>query len=92
VTTEEFLATKLGEVDDELRGAILNRGKWSALCDDRKLLVFLEQRHQSPDFFGVQGELERIAAGDARIPGIEGPRKKAADFLRNWAGHFQTIE
>jgi hypothetical protein len=92
VKTAEFLATKLGDIDEELRGAILNRGRWSALCDDRKLLVFLEERHRAPDFFGIQGELERIAAGHARIPGIEGPRKKATEFLRDWASYLKTLD
>ena len=85
MTTTEFLATKLGEVDAQLRGAILNRRRWTALCEDRQVLRFLDGRQQAPDFSSISQELARIAEGQLRVPGLSGPRRKAADCLHNWA-------
>jgi hypothetical protein len=92
MTTLEFLAAKLDEVERELSGAILNRSRWTALCEDRKLLVFLEARSHAPDFSGMAWELERIAAGQATVPGIDGPRRKASNFLRVWAAQIHALD
>jgi len=92
MTTQEFLTAHLNQVEQELSGAILNRTRWLGLCDDRKLLVFLEARYRAPDFFGMEQELGRIAAGHATVPGIEGPRRKATDFLKAWAAQIQALD
>jgi hypothetical protein len=87
----EFLATRLKDVDDALSGAILNRNRWNGLCEERRLLQFLEARRGAPDFSSVEAELHRIADGRANIPGISGPRRKATDCLRDWADSLKQL-
>jgi hypothetical protein len=92
MSTPEFLAAKAGEVEQKLQGAVLNRSRWSALYEDRKLLVFLDERSRAPDFSGLELELQRIATGHVRVPGIDGPRRKAADYLRVWAAQIHALD
>jgi hypothetical protein len=50
MTTDEFLSAELAQTQDELNGAILNRSRWDALCEDRRMLLFLQRRTAAPDF------------------------------------------
>jgi hypothetical protein len=91
MNAEEFLAAKLQEVNKQLSGAILNRGVWSALCDDRRMLQFLELRSRAPDFSNLERELRCIADGQETVPGISGPRRKATGCLHDWADSIKVL-
>jgi len=91
MTTDEFLSAELAQTQDELNGAILNRSRWDALCEDRRMLLFLQRRTAAPDFEGVEAELRLIAEGRIRVPEIEGPRRKAENCLRDWMKKLGTI-
>ena len=84
MTTDEFLSTEIARTQLELNSPILNRSRWDALCEDRRMLVFLQGRAGAPDFQGVEAELHLIAEGRIRVPEIGGPRRKAEDCLRVW--------
>jgi len=84
MTTEEFLSAEMARTQAELNVAILNRSRWDALCEDRRMLLFLQLRAGAPDFQGVEAELRLIAEGRMRVPEIGGPRRKAQDCLRDW--------
>ena len=88
MTPIEFLAAQQEMVEQELRGVILNQSRWRARCEDRSLLIYLAERAHAPDFSSMQWELERVATGQARVPGVSAPREKAAAFLRDWAGQI----
>src|SRR6266571_3558528 len=92
MTPEEFLSTEIAKTQAELSTAILNRSRWDALCEDRRMLLFLQRRAGAPDFQGVQTELELIAQGRTRVPEISGPRRKAEDCLRDWTGALHDLE
>jgi hypothetical protein len=72
--------------------AILNRQRWDALCEDRRMLTFLLRRAGADDFEGVRVELERIAQGQVWVPDIRSPRKKAETCLRSWAQDLDGLE
>ena len=91
MTTQEFLSTEIARTQAELGTAILNRGRWNALCDDRRMLLFLQRRAGSADFEGVAAELRLIAEGRTRVPEIDGPRRKAEDCLRDWTKQLAVI-
>lgn len=91
MTTEEFLSAEIFKTQAELDRAILNRSRWDALQDDRRMLLFLQQRAGAADFRGVREELTLIAEGQTRIPEISGPRRKAQDCLRNWTSALGHI-
>ena len=84
MTTEEFLSTEIARTQAALDVAILNRSRWDALCEDRRMLLFLQRRLAAPDFQGVEAELRLIAEGRTKVPDVGGPRRKAADCLRDW--------
>jgi hypothetical protein len=91
MTAEEFLSAEMARTQVELDGAILNRSRWDALCEDRRMLLFLQRRAAAPDFQGVEAELHLIAEGRTRVPEIGGPRRKAEDCLRTWTKKLGTI-
>jgi hypothetical protein len=91
MTTEEFLTTEMARTQLELNSPILNRGRWDALCEDRRMLKFLQGRAGAPDFQGVEAELRLIAEGRIRVPEIGGPRRKAEDCLRVWNERLGAI-
>jgi len=91
MTTNDFLAAELAKTQTQLKSPILDRTRWAALCDDRRLLQFLQQRATAADFNGVQDELQGIAEGRTRVPDIGGPRRKAEEWLRDWAGKLGAI-
>lgn len=91
MTTEEFLSAELARTQIELDSAILNRGRWNALCEDRRMLLFLQRRAAAPDFQGVGAELQLIAEGRTRVPEIDGPRRKAEECLRDWTKKLSAI-
>ena len=91
MTTEEFLSTELTKTQAELGAVILNRSRWDALCEDRRMLLFLQRRAGSADFAGLAAELQLIADGRTRVPDIDGPRRKAEDCLRDWTQQLDAI-
>jgi hypothetical protein len=91
MTTEEFLSAELARTQVQLDTAILNRSRWDALCEDRRMLLFLQRRAVAPDFQGVAAELRLIAEGRIRVPEIGGPRRKAEDCLRDWTNKLSAI-
>ena len=91
MTTEEFLSSEIAKTQAELGVAILNRGRWDALCEDRRMLLFLQRRAGAADFEGVAAELRLIADGRTKVPDIDGPRRKAEDCLRGWTKKLDTI-
>jgi hypothetical protein len=92
MTTEEFLSTEMAKTQAELDTAILNRSRWDALCEDRRMLLFLQRRAGAADFRSVRDELTLIAEGQTRVPEISGPRRKAQDCLRGWTSALGEIE
>lgn len=92
MTTEEFLSGAIARTQGELDQAILNRSRWDALCEDRRMLLFLQRRAGAADFNSVREELTLIAEGQTRVPEISGPRQKAQDCLRGWASTLGQIE
>src|SRR5439155_27267781 len=84
MTTEEFLSSEIAKTQAELGVAILNRGRWDALREDRRMLLFLQRRAGSADIESVAAELRLIADGPTRGPDIDGPRRKAAACLSDW--------
>jgi hypothetical protein len=90
--TEEFLSAQMARTQAELSGAILNRSRWDALCEDRRMLTFLQRRAGAADFQGVQAELQSIAEGRTRVPDVSGPRRKAEDCLRAWTTALEHLE
>jgi hypothetical protein len=92
MTTEEFLSAEIVKTQAELDRAILNRSRWDALCDDRRMLLFLQRRAGTGDFRGVREELTLIAEGRTRILEIRGPRRKALDCLRDWTSALGQIQ
>jgi hypothetical protein len=92
MTTDEFLAEKLGATRAELDTAILNRGRWEKLREDCRMLVFLQARSAAVDFQGVRQELQRVAEGQRKVPDVSGPRRKAEDCLRLWATDLETLD
>ena len=92
MTTEEFLSAEMAQTQEQLHGAILNRGRWDALCEDRRMLSFLQQRADAPDFQGIEAELHRIVEGRIRPPEIGQPRRKAEECLRDWTKKLTAIE
>jgi hypothetical protein len=92
MTTDEFLAEKLGTTRAELNRAILNRGRWDQLREDCRMLTFLQERSAAADFQGVRHELQRIAQGQFTVPDVGGPRRKAADCLRLWEHDLDTVD
>ena len=91
MTTEEFLSDELARTQAELSIAILNRSRWDALCEDRRMLQFLQRRASAADFEGVEAELRLIADGRIKVPEIGGPRRKAEDCLRDWTKRLGAI-
>jgi hypothetical protein len=91
MTTEEFLSTEMASTQAELGTAILNRTRWEALCEDRRMLLFLQGRAGAADFEGVAAELQLIADGRTRVPDIGGPRRKAEGYLRDWTKKLAAI-
>ncbi len=91
MTTEEFLSSEIAKTQAELGVAILNRGRWDALCEDRRMLLFLQRRAGSADFESVAAELRLLADGQTRVPDIDGPRRKAEDCLRDWTKKLDAI-
>ncbi len=91
MTTNDFLAGELATTQTELKSPILDRKRWAALCDDRRMLRFLQQRAATADFNGIESELQGIAEGRTRVPDIGGPRRKAEDCLRDWATKLGAI-
>lgn len=91
MTTEEFLSAELARTEVELNGAILNRGRWDVLREDRRMLLFLQHRAAGPDFQGIEAELHLIAEGRIKVPEIGGPRRKAEDCLRDWTTKLGAI-
>jgi hypothetical protein len=89
---EEFLAAKLRATEAEMATAILNRGRWDRLRDDRRLLMFLQWRTQAADFEGVRAELDRISDGRLRVPELNSPRRKAMDCLALWAPDLAVLD
>lgn len=92
MTTEEFLSAEITKTQAELDKAILNRGRWDALCEDRRMLLFLQRRAGAADFKGVREELTLVAEGQTRVPEISGPRRKAQDCLRGWTSALGQIQ
>jgi hypothetical protein len=92
LTTEEFLSAEITKTQAALDRAILNRTRWDALCEDRRLLLFLQRRAGAADFHGVREELTLIAEGQTRVPEISGPRRKAQDCLQGWTSALGQIE
>jgi hypothetical protein len=92
MTTEEFLSTEITKTQAELDRAILNRGRWEALCEDRRMLLFLQRRAGEADFRSVREELTLIAEGRTKVPEISGPRRKAQDCLRGWTSSLGQIQ
>ena len=92
MTTEEFLSAEITRTQAELDRVILNRTRWDALCEDRRLLLFLQRRAAAADFRGVREELTLIAEGQTRVPEISGPRRKAQDCLRDWTSALGQVE
>ena len=91
MTTDDFLAAELARTQTQLKSPILDRKRWDALCDDRRMLRFLQQRASAVDFDGVETELRLIAAGQTRVPEVGGPRRKAEECLRDWATRLGGI-
>ena len=91
MTTDEFLSAELARTHAELSGAILNRNRWDALCEDRRMVQFLQRRASAADFQGVEAELRLIAEGRTKVPEISGPRRKAEDCLRDWTKKLGAI-
>jgi hypothetical protein len=91
MTTEEFLSAEIARAQEALNGVTLNRIRWDALCEDRRMLLFLQRRAAAPDFEGVEAELRLIAEGRTRVPEIERPRRKAEDCLRDWTNKLGSI-
>lgn len=91
MTGGEFLAEELSKTQAALGTAILNRRRWDILREDHRMLGFLQERANAVDFQGVKVELQRIAEGRFTIPGIDGPRRKAEDCLRRWAGDLDQL-
>lgn len=91
MTTDEFLSAELAQTQAALSGPILNRSRWDSLCEDRRMLLFLQRRTEAPDFEGVEAELRLIAEGRIRVPEIDGPRRKAESCLRGWMTKLGTI-
>ena len=92
MTGEEFISEKLRETVAALDVGVLNKGKWDALREDRRMLVFLQQRAAAPDFEGVRSELQRVVDGHVRVPDISGPRARAADCLHNWRIELEGLD
>jgi hypothetical protein len=92
MTTEEFLSGEIIKTQVELDKAILNRRRWDSLCDDRRMLLFLQRRAGAADFEGVSEELTLIAGGQTTVPEISGSRRKALDCLRDWTSALAQIE
>ena len=91
MTTEEFLRAELTRTQAELSRAILNRGLWDSLREDRQMLLFLERRSSAADFHGVKAELQLIADGQSKVIELSGPRRKALDCMRDWAKKLDAI-
>ena len=91
MTTDEFLSAEMARTQGQLNAAILNRARWDALCEDRRMLTFLQHRAQAPDFQGIEAELRRIAEGRIRPPDLGQPRRKAEDCLRDWTEQIAAI-
>jgi|SRR5581483_8608185 len=90
--SREFLAEKLSATRAEMGSVILNRTRWSNLREEAKLLAFLVDRADAPDFQGVQEELGRIAEGRLRVPDLSAPRTQAASCLRLWASALLSLD
>lgn len=91
MTTDEFLSAELAHTQAELSSPILNRNRWDSLREDRRMLLFLQNRTAAPDFVGVEAELRLIAEGRIRIPEMDAPRQKAESCLHNWMTTLGTI-
>jgi len=91
MTTEEFLSGEMARTKEQLNAAILNRVRWDGLCEDRRMLTFLQHRADAPDFQGIEAELRRIAEGRIRPPEVGQPRRKAEDCLRDWTEQLAAI-
>lgn len=92
MTADEFLAAELRKTEDALGTPILNRGRWDALCENRRMLVFLQERARGVDFQGVRQELQSIAAGYRKVSQVTGPRRRAEDCLRQWGDALEALD
>jgi hypothetical protein len=91
LTTAEFLSAELARTQTELHAPILNRARWDALCEDRRMLAFLMHRADAADFQSIEAELNEIAAGRVRPPQVEQPRRQAEACLRDWTQQLAAI-
>jgi len=85
MTPQEFIAGQLHATQAELSTAILNRGRWDRLREDRQLLLFLQEQVDGAPARDLRVELQQIADGSVRVPALTSSRAKAADCLRRWA-------
>ena len=92
MTTDEFLSTEIARTQAQLDSVILNRTRWDALCEDRRMLSFLQHRAGAPGFQGIEAELRLIAEGRIRPPEVGQPRRKAEDCLRDWTKQLASVE
>lgn len=90
--TTEFIAAQLATTQAELSIPILNRAKWNALCEDRRMLLHLQERAAQSGFPGVRVELQEIAEGRSSVPNIGSSRGKAAEYLRRWAEKLDVLD